>query len=528
MNLKRKVIFLFLLLFMFVSKVSAASYSLSNAVINVNGSSTVNLSVSGIVQSVGGTIVSSDTSCVKITAISGLSFGIGGGETAKTKVNSDIGKFSFMLDDPVNLNAPIVKVSITGLRECSTSLEIVGGLISDGNPEQKAAAKSTITVNAKEVAQTSSESTNQIAQAPTTDNNSSSNSNSSNSSNITNPQTNNSSKSDNNNLSSLSVSGFNLDKVFNANTLNYSISVGKDVNSISINAKAADSHAKVSVSGAKSLRGGTNNVKVLVTAENGSRKTYTIVVNKEKDPNAPDVEENVENNEEEEEVIEEVVDDNYLKNIKPSVGILSPKFDQNTLNYVIYLPYEESKITFETELLNSDNSTINVDGPENLEIGNNVYEFTLSSKDGNTRKYTVLVKRANIFGDFNNTLLKSISLNNGSLYFLNGNEVKDFDKNVTTYYYKKGDNFSYNFVAEDENAIVTSYENDGVISIIVESPNGDFKVYTLIPYKSNMVKYVIILSGGFIVGYFTRLIYRKLWKKSKKKKILKNQLKQNL
>ena len=86
--------------------------------------------------------------------------------------------------------------------------------------------------------------------------------------------------SGNNNLSSLSISPGTLSPGFSAGTTSYSASVSNSTTSVAVSAKAADGKAKVAVWGNTGLSVGNNTVTVQVTAENGSKKTYTINVNR--------------------------------------------------------------------------------------------------------------------------------------------------------------------------------------------------------------------------------------------------------
>ncbi len=82
-------------------------------------------------------------------------------------------------------------------------------------------------------------------------------------------------KNKNNNLSSISVDGYKLVK---KSDTSYTLDVGNSVSKITIKATAADSKASVSGTGTKSLKEGKNTFNVVVTAESGAKKTYTIVV----------------------------------------------------------------------------------------------------------------------------------------------------------------------------------------------------------------------------------------------------------
>ncbi len=82
--------------------------------------------------------------------------------------------------------------------------------------------------------------------------------------------------SPNNWLKSLTVSGYSLN--FKPATTGYTLSVKSDVSSITISAAAVNSAAKVSGTGNVSLKTGTNKINIVVTAQNGSKRTYTLTV----------------------------------------------------------------------------------------------------------------------------------------------------------------------------------------------------------------------------------------------------------
>jgi len=85
-------------------------------------------------------------------------------------------------------------------------------------------------------------------------------------------------KSSNSFLSSLTVDGYELDNKFDKETLEYSVTVKEGTEKIKINAQLADSTAKVSGVGEMSVSEGVNNFSLVVTAENGSKRTYKLSV----------------------------------------------------------------------------------------------------------------------------------------------------------------------------------------------------------------------------------------------------------
>lgn len=88
-----------------------------------------------------------------------------------------------------------------------------------------------------------------------------------------------SSYSKNNNLSSLSVEGYDLSPTFSKDKTEYTVSAGANTQEVKVSAKKADSKASVSGVGTHKVSEGENKIVVTVTAENGSVKKYTIIVN---------------------------------------------------------------------------------------------------------------------------------------------------------------------------------------------------------------------------------------------------------
>ncbi len=83
--------------------------------------------------------------------------------------------------------------------------------------------------------------------------------------------------SSDNALKSISVSGGSFAPDFSPSQTKYSMEVDYSVKKLTVSAVANHSKAKVSVSGTD-LELGENTVKITVTAENGSKKTYTLKV----------------------------------------------------------------------------------------------------------------------------------------------------------------------------------------------------------------------------------------------------------
>ena len=204
-------------------------------------------------------------------------------------------------------------------------------------------------------------------------NNNSNNNNQSNNTVASNTQNNNSNanntKSSNNYLKSLQVSEEGLTPDFNRNKLNYSLSVGEKVTSINVTAVPEDSKAKVYVSGNTELKDGDNNVLITVTAQNGSKRTYTIVVNKSADPEKAN---------------------SYLSNLIIKDMILTPEFSNEVLEYdggTVRLSGDKLEIyAYPT----NENAKVEIIGNENLVDGENTVTIKVTSEDGTSTKEYVI------------------------------------------------------------------------------------------------------------------------------------------
>lgn len=84
--------------------------------------------------------------------------------------------------------------------------------------------------------------------------------------------------SPNNKLSGLGVEGFVLTPTFHRDTVSYDLIVDPSVSNVSVYANTIDSKASVSGSGNIQLQNGNNDIRIKVTAQNGSEREYVIHV----------------------------------------------------------------------------------------------------------------------------------------------------------------------------------------------------------------------------------------------------------
>ena len=85
--------------------------------------------------------------------------------------------------------------------------------------------------------------------------------------------------SSNNYLTNLEIADYKFDMDFNKETTEYTVTVPNDVKKVNINATKEDSKASVTGTGEFEVSEGNNTLNIVVTAENGNKRTYTIIVN---------------------------------------------------------------------------------------------------------------------------------------------------------------------------------------------------------------------------------------------------------
>ena len=110
-----------------------------------------------------------------------------------------------------------------------------------------------------------------------------------------------------------------------------------------------------------------------------------------------------------------------------------------------------------------------------------------------------------------NIYLKSIKLKKGSL-------KESFDKEIFDYTYTGSE---VEAIPEDENSTVTVINRNNKIIIMVKSPSGSIGIYTLTPYKSNLINiiiYIILSLTNIVGGVGFYIIYKKNKKNNSKVK----------
>lgn len=188
-------------------------------------------------------------------------------------------------------------------------------------------------------------------------------------------------KSNNANLSNLGIRPNDFTG-FKMGTTSYEVMVPEKVKQVEVYATAQDAKASITGTGMKNLEKGKNTLSVVVTAEDGTTKTYTIHVTREGAE-----EENTEN-------IQERYSGDGLATLKVGDLELSPKFDTGIYEYTVKYIGEEQKIEIEATATDP-YYTIETTGNENLKEGENIITILISDPDGkNVATYQVMIHKS--------------------------------------------------------------------------------------------------------------------------------------
>ncbi len=226
-------------------------------------------------------------------------------------------------------------------------------------------------------------------------------------------------------LSNLVLSSGTLTPGFASGTTSYAADVSNAVTSITVTPTLAESTATVKVndvavasgntSGAINLSVGANTLAVVTTAQDGTTKTYTIVVTRAASSNAD------------------------LSALTLSVGTLSPTFVSGMTNYSASVTNATASITV-TPTVADATATVKINdisvssgaasGSISLNVGANTVQVVVTAQNSATKTYTLTVTRAPAI----NSALAGLVLSEGVLSpaFVSGTTIYAADVSYAT------------------------------------------------------------------------------------------------
>ena len=180
-------------------------------------------------------------------------------------------------------------------------------------------------------------------------------------------------------LKSLTVTNTSIK--FNGNT-SYSYTVDNSVTSIKISASSNNNKATITGIGTLNLSVGQNVFNVVVTAENGTKNTYTITINRKGNK--------TDNNTQSPKDETKKSSDNYLSKLNICGEDIS--LSKNNLKYTVKLNNSIDNATF-TYTSSSNKANVALEGDTRLNVGNNEFKIVVTAEDGKKRTYEITVIR---------------------------------------------------------------------------------------------------------------------------------------
>ena len=169
-------------------------------------------------------------------------------------------------------------------------------------------------------------------------------------------------------LSKLMVNNSKMNPSFNKDTTSYNVEVPSDVKTISVDYITTDSKAKAEIIGNTTLTDGVNTIQVVVEAEDGTKKTYTLNVTKSNETSSNKL---------------------VLLDIPEADNIY---FNEDKYEYNLKVGNNVKKLTIDA-IPKSKDSTVEILGNKKLHKGNNVVLVKVSDKNGFSSYYRLNVKK---------------------------------------------------------------------------------------------------------------------------------------
>lgn len=423
-----------------------------NDSININGKGDINLNISGITGSgvtiAGGIISVADTSCLTIDSITPVASG--------ADANIANGKFAFMNPAGLTTNATFVKVSLkAGNKNCSTTISLTDAKLSFKDTTKLTPSTLTKTIN---VVTPSNDAT----------------------------------------LKTLVPNVGSLSPAFNSGTTNYTIgNIPANTGSITFNASVTDPKASVTSGRTCNLSSKVTTCNIVVKAEDGTTKTYSVVVTK----NDPDP------------VVPSKSNDATLKSLTSSGNTIAPSFTPNNTNYTMEAASNATSVKFDA-IPNHDKATVVSGETCNLTDKTTTCNIVVKAEDGTEKTYAIEVTKREEQpvepAKNNDATLKSLDVSGFTL-------IPTFNKDITTYNIGVNNNITglnVTAIPNDEKASVKISGNNGwkeginTVRITVTAEDGSEKVYivnvnrkpannTTAPSKSsnNFLENIIVNDG---------------------------------
>ncbi len=261
-------------------------------------------------------------------------------------------------------------------------------------------------------------------------------------------------------LSSLKVDGYNMNPTFSKTTYEYNVTVPSNITEVNISASKGEENQTITGTGLKKLEYGPNKVRVIVSSQDGSSRTYLINITRTDDRSG----------------------DTTLKNLSVSNTNIAYQENKTTYDAVVSRSVESILIT---ATATDSRATIVGTGTKTLAMGLNTFNLKVTSSSGNESNYTINITRSNeeINPITESSKLKSLKVNNLALPL--GTETK-YLFSVS----KDTSSLDLDYITESSTAKAEVNGNKdlkpglNVVTITVTEKNNDKTDYTIVVYKN--------------------------------------------
>lgn len=171
----------------------------------------------------------------------------------------------------------------------------------------------------------------------------------------------------NNDLASLSITDYQISPEFNKNTRNCYVAIPTTISSVEVNAQAESAKATVKITGNTQLTKTENTIQIVVTSAKGRKKTYKIIVTKQKENTLK------------------------LQSLEIKGATFSPAFDSSKYYYTAEMKInDDSKDITVEAVANNANAKIEVIGNKGIKAGENLVSVIVSDSR-ETTVYEILI-----------------------------------------------------------------------------------------------------------------------------------------
>lgn len=298
-------------------------------------------------------------------------------------------------------------------------------------------------------------------------------------------------KSSNNKLAVLESNVGTLLPEFDPDTNNYVLNIDRDVQSVQLSGSAQSARASISGMGVVRIQSDEQVANITVTAENGSKNVYSVLIQRGKD------------------------NDSTLSDLRVKGETLSPSFNPATTEYTVAVPYETEQVVVEADAAKP-TSIVSGTGTKNLNEGDNLVTVTVTAEDGSHTDYEVTIHRASI----DSAEISDLWIEEGELsptfvaLTTNYNTVIPNEFDHITIHGKLSSGGATFEVDEDgtytvgDNTVIVSGNHDlhigtNIVTVEVRSPQGKSKTYRITVNKSNetynLLKSLEVKNGNTVL-----------------------------